>query len=254
MENNTIELVLIIDKSASMGELEDDIISGFNTMLKQQAVVGKTIVTTVLFNDRYELLHNRVAIQNAVLMTNKDYSPMGQTALHDAIGKTVNKINKAHEKDKENDCADRVIFFIITDGQDCASLYYPIDETRERIEQLKQNYGWEFLFFCANENSIEGAEKFGIATDHAQDFYTDSEGIASMFSSISDVLAAFRTGEPIKLATPQEGNQPNLRDMNRKLVGMLGTLAGVLKETQHSEDNWVSFSYFNELEKHWKED
>lgn len=194
MENGLTELVFIIDRSGSMEGLEPDTIGGFNAMLKeQQQVKGAAYVTTVLFNDKYELLHNRLDIQSISPLTQKDYTVRGITALLDAIGKTIHNMRKAQRDVMEEERANKVIFFIITDGQENASRHYSVDMIRERIEHQKKKYGWEFIFFGANMDAIAEAGKIGIAADRAQNYFSDSFGTKGAYTSMSVLSKAFRT-------------------------------------------------------------
>ena len=96
MKKGLTELVFILDRSGSMGGLETDTIGGYNSMLtKQQAVEGECLMTTVLFDDRYELLHDRIDIRAVSPITTREYYVRGSTALLDAVGKTVRKIENA---------------------------------------------------------------------------------------------------------------------------------------------------------------
>jgi len=209
MKNNLTELVFIIDRSGSMSGLEDDTIGGFNAMLKQQqSVEGEAVVTTVLFDDQYELLHDRVDIRKVKPLTREDYTARGSTALLDAIGKTIHNIRKVQ--------AEKVMFFILTDGQENASRRYTFPMIQERIQHQKRKYGWEFIFFGANMDAIAEAAKLGIAADHAQKYCADSVGTASVYASMSDLSTAFRTGASIGVdGTPQDA----LRNLRKAMKG-----------------------------------
>ncbi|MBR2895390.1 MAG: VWA domain-containing protein [Oscillospiraceae bacterium] len=208
MKNSFAELVFIIDRSGSMSGLEEDTIGGFNSMLKQQqGVDGEAAVTTVLFDDQYELLHDRVNIHEVVPLTRKDYTARGSTALLDAIGRTIHNIRKVQrEVDKEHR-AEKVIFFILTDGQENASRHYTASMIQQRIEHQKKKYGWEFLFFGANMDAIAEAAKIGIGADRVQEYCADSIGTASVYTSISAMSTSFRTGDSILLK--QSGSSVN---------------------------------------------
>ena len=111
MKKDLTELVFIIDRSGSMGGLESDTIGGFNSMLKeQQALEGEAVVTTVLFDDKYELLHDRIDIKAVKPLTDKDYTVRGSTALLDALGKTINKIRAVQKATAEEYRAEKVLF------------------------------------------------------------------------------------------------------------------------------------------------
>lgn len=195
MKNGLTELVFIIDRSGSMGGLESDTIGGFNAMLKeQQAVEGEAVVTTILFDDKYELLHDRIDIKAVAPLTDKDYTVRGTTALLDALGRTIHKIRAAQKHTAENYRAEKVLFVIITDGQENASREYSAARIKTRIERQKQKYGWEFVFFGANMDAVMEAGKLGIAADRAQNWCTAAKGTSTAYSAMSAFFTAYRDG------------------------------------------------------------
>lgn len=185
-KQNLTELVFIVDKSGSMGGLVDDTIGGFNTMLaEQQAEVGDAVVTTVLFDRGYELLHDRINIKAVCPLTRKDYKIGGGTALLDAIGKTIHKIRAAQKNTKEEYRPNKTMFVIITDGQENSSRKYTAQDIREKIEHQKTKYGWEFVFFGANMDAISEAANIGIDAAHAQNYNADAVGTGMAWRAMS---------------------------------------------------------------------
>ena len=117
MKKDLTELVFIIDRSGSMSGLESDTIGGYNAMLeKQKMEQGEAVITTVLFDDKYELLHDRINIRGVEPITERDYFVRGYTALLDAVGKTINKIGRVQKHTADSERAERVMFVITTDG------------------------------------------------------------------------------------------------------------------------------------------
>lgn len=187
------ELVFILDKSGSMHGLEQDTIGGFNSMLqKQKELDGECRITTVLFDNRYELLHDRIDIRAVSPMTEKEYQVGGTTALLDAIGRTVQKLVSVQKNTAKEYRADRVLFVIITDGQENASQEYSSDKVKGMIQLEKEKYGWEFVFLGANIDAVETAGRFGISRDRAVDYVPDGAGTALNFQMMSETVAAFR--------------------------------------------------------------
>ena len=187
------ELVFILDKSGSMAGLESDTIGGFNAMLqKQRALEGECRITTVLFDNRYELLHDRIDIRAVSPMTDKEYQVGGSTALLDAIGRTIRKLVGVQRNTAEEYRAEKVMFVIITDGAENASREYSVQKIRAMIEHEKENYGWEFIFLGANIDAVETAGRFGIAPDRAVDYVPDSVGTELNFQAMSETVACFR--------------------------------------------------------------
>ena len=199
MKTNITELVFILDKSGSMSGLESDTIGGYNAMLKkQQQETGEAVVTTVLFDDNYELLHDRINIKGVRAITEKEYFVGGCTALLDAIGKTIHKIGNAQRHTGEEQRADKVMFVITTDGMENASREYSYEKIKEMVERQKEKYGWEFIFLGANIDAVATAAKFGIGAERAANYNADGEGTRLNYAIVSDTVSNFRASRPIK--------------------------------------------------------
>lgn len=188
-----VELVFILDRSGSMGGLESDTIGGYNSMLSKQKKekTGKVSVTTVLFDDQYELLYNQVPIEKVSPMTEEEYYVRGSTALLDAIGKTVMQV-KANQDKKE--IKDKVLFVIITDGMENASREYRVEQIKKLIEERKEKDNWEFLFLGANIDAIGAAKDIGIDSSRAVRFKSDKKGTAKNYEVLNEAIKEIRGG------------------------------------------------------------
>ena len=194
MKKNLTELVYILDKSGSMQGLEKDTIGGYNAMLAQQRTVeGDCVITTVLFDNQYQLLHDRIDIRAIRPITEKEYFVGGSTALLDAIGKTIDKIRTVQQNTAKAYRAEKVMFVIITDGAENASRTYSAMQVKKMIQQQKERHGWEFIFLGANIDAVETAGRFGIDADRAVDYVPDGKGTALNFCMMSQTVEAFRT-------------------------------------------------------------
>jgi uncharacterized protein YegL len=194
MKNNLTELVFILDKSGSMSGLESDTIGGFNSMLKKQkAMDGECRITTVLFDNGYELLHDRIDIRAVSEMTDKEYQVGGSTALLDAIGLSIQKLIAVQKNTSPEYRAGNVMFVIITDGEENASREYTAEKVKALIEIQKEKFGWEFVFLGANIDAVETARRFGIAPERSMDYVPDAEGTALNFEMMSASVASFRS-------------------------------------------------------------
>ena len=178
--------------------LEKDTIGGFNSMLEsQKAIDGACRITTVLFDNNYELLHDRIDIRAVSPITEREYAVGGSTALLDAIGRTIRKIGNAQRYTAPEYRAEKVMFVIITDGQENSSRHYSSDQVKQQIERQKAKYGWEFIFLGANIDAVETASHFGIAPDRAQNYHADSAGVEMNFRVLSEVACFLRENEEI---------------------------------------------------------
>ncbi|MDD4772708.1 MAG: VWA domain-containing protein [Eubacteriales bacterium] len=217
MKKGLTELVFILDKSGSMSGLEGDTIGGYNAMLaKQQAIDGECRITTVLFDNNYELLHDRIDIRAVSAITEKEYQVGGSTALLDAIGRTINKIGNAQKHTAGDYRAEKVMFVIITDGEENSSREYTADKIKAQIERQKAQYGWEFIFLGANIDAVETAGRFGITPDRAVDYLADSEGTELNFKLMASAAAKFREAGTVDEACFEEIRKDVKRRGGRK--------------------------------------
>jgi uncharacterized protein YegL len=193
MKKGLTELVFILDKSGSMGGLETDTIGGYNAMLqKQKDIQGDCRITTVLFDNRFDLLHDRIDIRAGGPITENEYCVGGSTALVDAIGRTIHKIGNAQKHTAEEYRAEKVMVVIITDGEENSSRKYGAEQVRQMISRQKTHYGWEFIFLGANIDAAETASRLGIERDRAQNYNADGEGVRLNFRVMSEAVATFR--------------------------------------------------------------
>lgn len=193
MKKDLTEMVFILDRSGSMHGLEAETIGGFNAMLeKQRKIDGECLVTTVLFDHEYKLLHDRVEIKEVSKLTHRDYEVGGSTALRDAIGMTINKLVNAQRHTAEIFRAEKVMFVIITDGEENASREFSQRKIKNMIEYQKGRYGWEFIFIGANIDAAETAKGYGIGKDRSVDYLADSEGTEVVFGAVSHAMQELR--------------------------------------------------------------
>ena len=198
MKKNLTELVFILDRSGSMAGLEDDTIGGFNSMLtKQKDEEGEAVVSTVLFDNECEVIHDRMDIQKIEPMTRKEYYVRGCTALLDAVGGAIHHIGNVHKYAREEDRPEKTLFVITTDGMENASRKYSYDRLKAMIERQKEKYGWEFIFLGANIDAAKEAARFGIDEDRAANYHADQKGTAVIYEAMSDVVCCLRTSRPM---------------------------------------------------------
>nr|WP_309099128.1 VWA domain-containing protein [Fredinandcohnia onubensis] len=199
------ELVFILDKSGSMAGLEADTIGGYNSMLKKQKKAeGEAFVTTVLFNHHYELLHDRINVKGISPITEKDYEVSGTTALLDAIGYTIQKINNVQKHTSKNERAEKVLFVITTDGMENASREFTAEKIKKMVQDQKETYGWEFMFLGANIDAVSTAAQFGIDEDYAVDYHADEHGTQLNYQMLSEAVTNLRSGKKIDRSWKEE--------------------------------------------------
>lgn len=205
MKKNWTELILILDKSGSMSGLEGDTIGGYNSMLeRQKAVGGACRVTTVLFNQSCELLHDRADLRTVRPMRREQYVAGGATALMDAVGMAIARTIAAQVGAPKRERAEKVMFVIITDGEENASRMYSAAQVRQMIRRQREKYGWEFLFLGANIDAVETAGRFGIDASRAADYVPDGEGTRLNFRVMGEAMATFRACGAVDGACLQE--------------------------------------------------
>ncbi|MBQ8027060.1 MAG: hypothetical protein IJ261_02965 [Clostridia bacterium] len=198
MKNGITELVFILDRSGSMSGLEGDTIGGFNSMIeKQKKKEGECYVSTVLFDNVSEVLHDRVKLSEIKPMTDADYTVRGSTALIDAIGCAIHHVANIHKYARPEDVPEHTMFIITTDGMENASHIYTSNKVKQMIESKKSKYGWEFLFIGANIDAVETASHFGIGADRAVNYHADAKGTRVNYAAMSDAICAVRESRPL---------------------------------------------------------
>lgn len=191
MKKTLTEIVYILDRSGSMSGLEADTIGGFNSMIEKQKQTGeKAYVSTVLFDDRTEVIHDRVPIEKVDKITNKEYFVRGSTALLDAVGGAIKHIINIHKYAREEYRPDKTIFVITTDGMENASINYNYDQVKKMIEKEQKKYGWEFIFIGANIDACAEAERFGIRRERAVNYIHDDRGTKLIYEGVSQAMCA----------------------------------------------------------------
>ncbi len=193
MKKGLTELVFILDRSGSMSGLEADTIGGFNSLIgKQKQEEGEAYVTTVLFDNKIETLHDRVDLKKIEPMNEKQYFVRGSTALLDAVGSTIRHISRVHKYAREEDRPEKTLFIITTDGMENASRHYSYEEVRRMVEHEKEKYGWEFLFLGANIDAVETAGRFGIRANRAVNYESDHLGTDLNYRVLNQAVSRVR--------------------------------------------------------------
>lgn len=198
MKKDLTELVFILDRSGSMAGLEGDTIGGFNAMIeKQRGEPGEAVISTVLFDNETEVIHDRVSLDRVPALTEKEYDVRGCTALLDAVGGAIHHIGNVHKYAREEDRPEKTLFVITTDGMENASRRYTYDKVKTMIERQRERYGWEFLFLGANIDAAREAARFGIRADCAADYHADSMGTEAVYESVCEAVCQVRRSAPL---------------------------------------------------------
>jgi uncharacterized protein YegL len=217
MANNVTELVFILDRSGSMSGLESDTIGGFNSMLqKQKKEDGAALITTVLFDDQYEVLHDRVNMKQVQTISDNEYFVRGTTALLDAVGRTIHRMVEVQKQAIAEGVSHRFMFVIITDGMENASKEFSYDQMKTLIEHQKQFYNWEFIFLGANIDAVATASQLGIRADRAANYHADAEGVMLNFSVVNEAVKAVRANRELAMDWSEEIDKDYQRRTRQK--------------------------------------
>ena len=196
MRKGLTEIVFILDRSGSMRGLEADTIGGFNSMIaKQKKEDGEAYVSTVLFDDQCEVLHDRVPMDKVPVMTDEEYYVRGCTALLDAVGGAIHHIANVHKYARDEDRPEKTLFVITTDGMENASKRYSYEKVQAMIKKEQEKYGWEFIFIGANIDAVQEAKRFGIRKERAVNYVHDEIGTEAVYRSVSKAVCAMRMAD-----------------------------------------------------------
>ena len=194
MRKHLTEIVFILDRSGSMCGLEADTIGGFNSMMeKQRRQEGEAYISTILFDNESEVIHDRLPLEKVPVLTDREYYVRGCTALLDAVGSAIRHIGNIHKYARKEDIPEKTIFVITTDGMENASRHYDYEKVKSMIEERRDQHGWEFLFLGANIDAAREAARFGIHADRAANYHADSQGTGVIYDTVSDALEYMRT-------------------------------------------------------------
>ena len=193
MKKGLTEMLFILDRSGSMHGLEKETIGGFNSLIeKQKKVEGNAIVSTVLFDDRMEVIHDRTALENVKELTENEYYARGCTALLDAVGRGVKHIRKVQKNLPENERPEHTIVVITTDGYENASHEYNLDKVKRLIQKQQEKYHWEFMFLGANIDAVAAAGRIGISAKRAVRYKSDRRGTALNYKVVGEAMSSMR--------------------------------------------------------------
>lgn len=205
IKKHLTEVVFILDRSGSMHGLEADTIGGFNSMLeKQKQGPGGALISTVLFDNTCQVLHDRIPVGKVAALTDRDYRVRGCTALMDAIGGVIHHIGNVHKYARPEDVPEHTLFVITTHGMENASCRYSAQRVRQMIERQKEKYGWEILFLGANIDAVETARQFCIGGDRAVNYHADSRGTRLNYEVLSAAISSVRSSAPLDAGWKQE--------------------------------------------------
>ena len=192
-KENFTSINVIIDASGSMHHLTSDTIGNFNSFLaEQQAFPGEAVFTLCTFNTDYRLVHDFVKIASVSDLDDKSYRPGGWTALLDAVGTTIDSVGRKLAAMPEEERPSKVIFLIITDGEENRSHRYTREQIKSMVEHQKDVYSWEFVFMGANIDAITTGTSLGISAQNTLNYAATSAGTHQLYRSVSENMSTYR--------------------------------------------------------------
>ncbi len=199
MNQQLVDIVVVLDRSGSMAAAIDDTIGGFNGFLEEQKrAEGLARLTLTRFDHEYEIVYEREDIARVPPLDRSTYVPRGNTALLDAIGRTIGALGARIAADAEAERPWKVVFVILTDGQENASREFTRSRILEMIREKEQEAGWEFVFLGANQDAIAEARSIGIAADKAAS-WTSSKAAYEMYSKKLSTLRKDKDSRALSL-------------------------------------------------------
>lgn len=201
MNPNKADITFVLDRSGSMGHIRDDTIGGFNTFLEEQKKVpGEASVSLFQFDDTFEKVYEGKPIAHAPLLSRETFVPRASTALLDAIGRTIDLTGKRFSDMPEDQRPGKVIFVIITDGEENASREWTTQKVFSAISHQRDVYNWQFVFLGANQDAIATAAGMGIAGQSSMTYAHNAQGTTRALFAVSGSATSYRTGQSASMA------------------------------------------------------
>ena len=194
MKKDLTDITVVLDRSGSMSDIITDTIGGFNTFLKeQQSQPGEALFTLTQFDNEYEIVHDGIDIKKVPKLNNKTYIPRGSTALLDALGRTIISVGNRLSNMNEEDRPEKVIFVILTDGEENDSREFTYEKVNEMINHQRDVYNWDFIFLGANQDAIQTGANLGIGRGCSLTYASNSIGTQNAFKSVSQNMSIYRS-------------------------------------------------------------
>ena len=182
-----------LDRSGSMNQIRDDVVGGFNAFLAEQRELPEEARLSLFqFDDQYETVHEGLALADVPDMTHDCFQPRGSTALLDAIGRGIADTQRAIGTESTNP---RVLFVIITDGQENASREFDHPTIMNLIRKLESEQNWRFVYIGADQDAIATAAAYGIRADSSLSWNATAQGSAQMMKQFSSSTARYRSSQ-----------------------------------------------------------
>jgi uncharacterized protein YegL len=193
MKKGYTHVAFLLDRSGSMYKIKSDTIGGFNNFIKdQKKEEGECTFSMVQFDDEYEVLHDFEKIKDVSKLTGKSFVPRGWTALLDALGRSIVETGEKLSNMKEEDRPEKVLFIILTDGEENASKEYSSAQIMEKIKHQEKKYNWKFIYLGANQDAIKESAKYGISSVNTMSVSASAAGVGETYSTLSKTVTNVR--------------------------------------------------------------
>lgn len=195
MKENFTSINVLIDSSGSMAHLTKDTIGGFNSFLvEQKAQPGTAMVTLCTFSTTVQPIHDCVDLQSVPNLTTDTYRAKGGTALLDTMGLSITKVGNKLAAMPEEERPSKVIFLIITDGEENSSKEYVLQTVKDMVSHQREKYNWEFVFIGANMDAISAGANLGVATNNSLNYEATMDGTKKLYQGLSKGISDYRMG------------------------------------------------------------
>ena len=206
MKSGLTYIIFVIDRSGSMASIRDDMIGGFNTFIQTQrdAKLGQCKVFAYKFDTEYEIMFEDRDLSEVPALDRSSYSPRGDTALYDSLGKTISDMGQRLASMKEEDRPEKVLVVTITDGEDNSRLRgerytrYSADKVKEMVDHQTKNYKWDFAYIGANQDAWAVGGRMGVASN--LNYTATSAGTAYAFDNLARSTNNYRATKGVKFA------------------------------------------------------
>lgn len=206
MKKNKTHVVIVLDRSTSMGSIRKQAVDGYNEQISQLKLdakdpeTGQVDVSLITFHSTVTEHLWRQPVEETQQAAPEDYITEGMTALHDAIGHGITKM----QQDVQDDDDTAYLFVIISDGQENSSKKFSAGAIKELIESCEKTGRWTFTYMGCDKLELERVSRdLGFKMDNMAAWENTSRGTRVAMNMTRGKLSSYMDSRKLGIVKAQ---------------------------------------------------